>query len=173
MIPGEPPESQNVWARCFTTPACGAGLQAVRPSGSQDSHTPQLEEGPQPLSRPPPADMPPVNSEAFTKELPQPQQDDAASPANVRHTVYEKQVKDAAECMHKFREMIHTLEGILDAPQPATQDSGIEKLDYAREALVELTTNIKSCAWIQNIAECRLEVAAPLYLVFEMIIQVM
>ena len=61
VIPGEPPESQNVWARCFTAPACGAGLQAVRPSGSQDSHTPQLEEGPQPLSRPPPADMPPAD----------------------------------------------------------------------------------------------------------------
>ena len=159
-------------------PACGAGLQAVRPSDSRDSLTPQLENGPQPLSRPPPADMPPadmppVDSEAFTKELPQPQQDDAASPANMRHTVFEKQVKDAAECMQKFCEMIHTLEGILDASQPATQDSEIEKLDYAREALVELTTKIKCCAWIQNIAECRLEVAAPLYLVFEMIIPVM
>ena len=98
--------------------------------------------------------MPPVDSEAFTKELPQPQQDDAASPANVRHTVFEKQVKDAAECM-KFCEMIHTLEGILDAPQPTTQDSDIEKLDTAREALVELTTKNNPCAWIQNIAECR------------------
>ena len=114
-----------------------------------------------------------MNSEAFTKELPQPQQDDAASPANVRHTVFEKHVKDAAECMQKFREMINTLEGILDASQPATQDSEIEKLDYAREALVELTTNIQHCAWIQNIAECRREVAALLYLLFKMSIPVM
>ena len=105
--------------------------------------------------------------------LPQHQQDDAASPANVRHTVFEKQVKDAAECMQKFREMIHTLEGILSASQPATQDSEIGKLDYYREALVELTTKNKRCAWIQNVAECRLEVAAPLYLIFEMIIPVM
>ena len=55
VIPGEPPENQNVWDRCFygltqlqelaTAPECGAGLQAVRPSGSQDSLTPPASAG--------------------------------------------------------------------------------------------------------------------------------
>ena len=73
--------------------------------------TPQLEEGPQPLSRPPPADMPPadmppvVSSEALTQAPSQPRQEDAASPASVRHTVFEQQVEDAEECIQKLRNM--------------------------------------------------------------------
>ena len=42
-----------------------------------------------------------------------------------------------------------------------------------REHLVELATKIRETARVQNIAECRLEVAAPLYLIFKMIIPVM
>ena len=97
VIPGEPPESLKVWARC----SYGlAQLQAHTTAGG----------GPQPLSRPPPADMPPadmppVYSEALTQEPSQPQQDDAASPASVRHTVFEQQVEDAEECIQKLRNM--------------------------------------------------------------------
>ena len=41
------------------------------------------------------------------------------------------------------------------------------------QRMKDLTTKIKGCAWIQNIAACSLEVASPLYLIFKMIIPVM
>ena len=57
------------------------------------------------------------------------------------------------ECIHKLREIIDALH------------------DEQREK--DLTTKIKDCARIQNIAECSLEVASPLYLIINMIIPVM
>ena len=106
--------------------------------------------------------MPPVYSEALTQEPSQPRQDDAASPASVRHTVLEQQVKDAEEGIQKLRKM---------------RKNAFR--NYARmhseitQRVKDLTTKIKGCAWIQNIAACSLEVASPLYLIFKMIIPVM
>ena len=62
--------------------------------------------------------------------------------------------------------MMDKLEDILERSQPDTQAR-------IRETLVELATKIRESARVQNIAECRLEVAAPLYLIFKMIIPVM
>ena len=119
------------------------------------------------MSRPPPADMPPadmppVYSEALTQEPSQPQQDDAASPASVRHTVFEQQVEDAEECIQKLRNMRNNA-----FRNYASMHSDIT------QRVQDLTTNIKDCARIQNIAELSLEVASPLYLIFKMIIPVM
>ena len=75
-------------------------------------------------------------------------------------------MKEAEECMQSCFEQIDKLEDILEVSQPDTQ-AGI------RETLVELATKIREIARVQNIAECRLEVAAPLYLIFKMIIPVM
>ena len=65
--------------------------------------------------------------------------------------------------------MIDKLEDILEASQPDT--GGLTT--KIRETLVELTTTIRESARVQNIAECRLEVAAFLYLIFKLIIPVM
>ena len=56
------------------------------------------------------ADMPPVDLEALTQELPQPQQDDAASPEDVRHEVFEQQVEDAEECIQKLRKTLDAID---------------------------------------------------------------
>ena len=109
---------------------------------------------PQPLSRPPPADMPPVGLEAVKQGLPRCHQGRAASPEDVRETAaLEQQVKDAEECIQKLRKTLDAID------------------DRKREK--ELSTQIKGCARIQNIAACSLEVASPLYLIFNMIIPVM
>ena len=110
-----------------------------------------------------PEDMLPEDSEALAP--PQPQRDDAASPSNVCHTMEEQQVKEAEECMRSCREKIGQLEDMLEGAQPNTR---VE----IHQLLVELTTKMRDCARVQNIAECRLEVAAPLYLIFKLIIPV-
>ena len=130
VIPGEPPESRNVWARCFY------GLTQLQ------AHT--TAGGGAPTPEPPAAcghaaaDMPPVYSEALTQEEPsQPRQDDAASPASVRHTVFEQQVEDAEECIQKLRNM---------------RKNAFR--NYARmhseitQRVKDLTTKTKGCAWI-------------------------
>ena len=71
--------------------------------------------------------------------------------------------------MQYYREMINKLADILEASQPDT-DGLATKI---RETLVELTTKIRESARVQNIAECRLVVVAPLYLILKMIIPVM
>ena len=101
------PHGRQLWAHRYhghplqqfqalaTAPEFGVGLQAARrPSDSQDSHTPQLEEGPPPLNCLPLVGM---YSEAVTRVffLLEPQPDDAATPQHVRHKVFEKQAKDA------------------------------------------------------------------------------
>ena len=113
--------------------------------------------------------MLPGDSEAFRRAPPQPQQDDAVSPSEVGHTVFEEQVKEVEKCMRSCREMIDKLEDILEASQPDTGGLGTK----IRETLVELVTKNLDSARVQNIAECRLEVAASLYLIFKMIIPVM
>ena len=71
--------------------------------------------------------------------------------------------------MQCCREMIDKLEDILEASQPDTAGGlGTE----IRETLTELTTKIRDSARVRNIAECRLEVAASLYLIFKLIIPV-
>jgi len=56
-----------------------------------------------------------------------------------------------------------------DLLERSPEDTQVEIHQY----LVTLTTKIRDFARVQNIAECRLEVAAPLYLIFKMIIPVM
>ena len=98
---------------------------------------------PQPLSCPPPAAMPPPCHQGR-----------AALPQDVRDpAVLEQQVRDAEECIQNLR---NTLDAIDD-----------------RKRKEELTTKIKECARRQNIAACCLEVASPLYLIFNMIIPVL
>ena len=58
--------------------------------------------------------------------------------------------------------MIDKLEDILEASQPDTGGLA-EKI---RETMVQLATKIRESSRVQNIAECRLEVAASLYLIF-------
>ena len=111
--------------------------------------------------------MLPEDSEALAP--PQPRRDDAVSPSNVCHTVFEEQVKVAEEFMQYCREKIAELEDILEASQPDTAGGLLTKM---RETLAELTTKIRDSARVQNIAECRLEVAASLYLIFKLIIPV-
>ena len=97
---------------------------------------------------------------------PQPPQDHAVSPSEVDPTVFHEQGEEAEQIMRSCREMICRLEDKLDLAQPHTQVR-------IREHLGELATKIRETARVQNIAECRLEVAAPLYLIFKMIIPVM
>ena len=79
-------------------------------------------------------------------------------------------MKVAETCLQYYREQIVQLEDILEASQPDTAGGLGTKI---RETLTELTTTIRDSARVQNIAECRLEVAASLYLIFKMIIPVM
>ena len=171
-------DTQGVWG---APPQFAAGLREVKAearegsssseageiSGSPDSPTPLLE-GPEPPSRSPLADMLPEDSEPLVP--PQPQRDDAVSPSNVCHTAEEQQVKAAEECMQSCFEQIVQLEDILEASQPDTGGLVAEKI---RETMVQLVTTIRESSRVQNIAECRLEVAASLYLIFKMIIPVM
>ena len=53
-------------------------------------------------------------------EPPKPQWDDAASPLDVRHTVFEEQAKEAEDCMQYYREIIDKLLDMLEASQPDT-----------------------------------------------------
>ena len=78
--------------------------------------------------------MLPEDSEALAP--PQPQRDDAVSPSDVCHTVFEEQVKVAEKCMQYCREMIDKLEDILEASQPDTGGLATK----IRETLVELAT---------------------------------
>ena len=100
------------------------------------------------------------------RPAPQPPRDNAVSPAEVDHTVSEKQGEEAERCMRACREMIDRLEDMLEKAEKDTQVR-------ITETLVEMAAKINACARVQNIAECRLEVAAPLYLIFKMIIPMM
>ena len=102
-------------------------------------------------------------------EPPKPQWDDAVSPLDVRHTVFEEQAKEAEDCMQYYREIIDKLQDMLEASQPDT-DGLATKI---RGTLAELSTTIRESARVQNIAECRLQVAASLYVIFKLIIPVM
>jgi len=143
-----------------------------RPSPGQDtsevsgSEKPQLV--PKPPNQPPPAEMSrrPSLLEDCRRTPPQPPQDNAVSPSEVDPAVFHKQGEEAEQLMQSFREMIRRLEDKLEGAQPDTQVR-------IREQLVEFATKIRETARVQNIAECRLEVAAPLYLIFKMIIPVM
>ena len=81
--------------------------------------------------------------------------------------MFEDQVLEAAIFMRSCCEMIDKLEDrIIEVSQPDTRSR-------IQETLVELAAKIKEGARVRNIAECRLEVAASLYLIFKMIIPVM
>ena len=101
--------------------------------------------------------------EEVRRPPPQPPQDNAVSPSEVDPAVSEEQGEEAEKCMRSCREFFGKLEDMLEGAQPDTQVK-------IRETLVELATTIRESARVQNIAECRLEVAAPLYLIFKMII---
>ena len=85
--------------------------------------------------------------------------DNAVSPSEVNPTVSEGQGEEAEKIMQSCRELICRLEDKLEGAQP-------DKQVRIREHLVELATKIRETARVQNIAECRLEVAASLYLIF-------
>ena len=87
------------------------------------------------------------------------------SPSEVGHAVFEAQVKEAELCMQLCRDMIDNFEDILEGSPPDMQGR-------IRETLEELAAKVKESARVQNIAECRLEVAASLYLIFKLIIPV-
>ena len=148
----------------------GEGLGEVpksEDSSSSSEDTPPQLEGPQPPAHPPPAEMLPGDPDAFRRAPPQPQQDDAVSPSEVRHRVFEDQVLEAGIFMRSCCEMLEKLEDrIIEVSQPDTRAR-------IQETLAELAAKIKEGARVQNIAECRLEVAASLYLIFKMIIPVM
>ena len=93
-------------------------------------------------------------------------QDDAVSPENVSHTVAQQQALDAGKHMEFYYEMFQQLQDLLTTCDPAYQ-SGI------KQSMKEMTAKLRDSASIQSIAKCRLEVAAPLYLIFKMMIQVM
>ena len=59
--------------------------------------------------------------EEVKRTPPQPPQDNAVSPAEVGHKLFEAQVKEAESCMQCCREMIDKLEDILEVSQPDTQ----------------------------------------------------
>ena len=80
--------------------------------------------------------------------------------------MFHEQGEEAEQIMRSCREMICRLEDKLEGAQPDAQVR-------IREQLVEFATKIRETARVRNIAECRLEVAAPLYLIFKMIIPVM
>ena len=104
--------------------------------------------------------MLPGDPDAFRRAPPQPQQDDAVSPSEVRHRVFEDQVLEAGIFMRYCCEMFDKLEDrIIEVSQPDTRAR-------IQETLAELAAKIKEGARVQNIAECRLEVAASLYLIF-------
>jgi len=158
-----PPWRASTGEERARAPVFGEGLGEV--PNSEDSSTssedtpPQLE-GPQPPAHPPPAEMLPGDPDAFRRAPPQPQQDDAVSPSEVRHRVFEDQVKETAIFMRSCCEMFDKLEDrIIEVSQPDTRAR-------IQETLAELAAKIKEGARVQNIAECRLEVAASLYLIF-------
>ena len=114
VIPGEPPESQGAcWARPegptqlqerAAAPEFGAGLgevQAEAREGSSSSEAREISGLPlsAPPSRPPPADMLPEDMLPEDSEALLARRDDAVSPSNVCHTVFEEQVKVAEKCM--------------------------------------------------------------------------
>ena len=102
----------------------------------------------------------------LTPRLPQPRDDDAVSPKEVGQAECQEQVEEAEKFMRSCREKIGQLQDMSEEVQPEN------RVEY-HQLLVELTTKMRDCARVQNIVECRLEVAAPLYLIFKMIIPVM
>ena len=144
-------------------PAFGEGLGEVpqsEDSSSSSVDTPPQLEGPQPPAHPPPAEMLPGDPDAFRRAPPQPQQDDAVSPSEVRHRVFEDQVLEAEIFMQSCCEMCDNLEDrIMEVPQQDTRER-------IQETLAELAAKIKEGMRAQNIAELRLEAAASLYLIF-------
>ena len=145
---------------------------------SQDCHTPQLEGRPltpeddptQQLQQEPAAKrrktQPPLPQQPQPPPPVENAQDDAVSPENVSHTVAQQQALDAGKHMEFYYEMFQQLQDLLTTCDPAHQ-SGI------KQSMKEITAKLRDNASIQIIAKCRLEVTAPLYLIFKMMIQVM
>ena len=163
-----PPESeqQGVWAHPKGVDrriARGDRQDGVIPAGPDTSETPQLL--PRAPNQPPPADVGHRDGllDEVRRPAPQPPRDNAVSPAEVDHTVPEEQGEEAERCMRACREMIDRLEDMLEETEEDTQVR-------ITETLAEMAAKISACARVQNIAKCRLEVAAPLYLIFKMII---
>ena len=100
--------------------------------------------------------------EEVRRPPPQPPQDNAVSPSEVDPTVSEEQGEEAEKCMRSCREMIGKLEDMLEETEEDTQVR-------ITETLAKMAAKISACARVQNIAKCRLEVAAPLYLIFAVI----
>ena len=176
------PESRGVFARPVFRGGATQEERAAAPElerGDRQQHDviPKAENTPTPPSRSshgqdtsdasaPRPKLRLVQQPQLTPRLPQPRDDDAVSPKEVGQEECEEQVEEAEKFMRSCREKIGQLEDMLEGAQP---DTHVE----IHQLLVELTTKMRDCARVQNIAECRLEVAAPLYLIFKMIIPVM
>ena len=110
--------------------------------------------------------MPPVYSEALTQEPSQPQQDDAASPEHVCHTRAQRQAQAAGQRVEFYYQMFQELDDLLTSCSPDSRPS-------IETTMMEATAKLRDNARIHNMAACSLEVAAPLYLIFTMMIPVM
>ena len=104
-----------------------------------------------------PANPPPV---------PQCHQDTAESPFDVAEDTFREQLRETNEFLQWCRTAIDRLDESLQVSAPHIQEQ-------IRKMLVELAGKVKEGARVQAIGEDSLEVAAPLYLVFEVIIPVM
>ena len=93
-------------------------------------------------------------------------QDDAVSPENVSQTVAQQQALDVGKHMEFYYEMFKQLEDLVTTCHPDYQSD-------IKQSMKVVTAKLRDSASIQSIAKCRLEVAAPLYLIFKMMIQVM
>jgi len=136
--------------------------------------------GPPPESVPPPAagdtqagdtgagDTAALAAALSANALPVPQceQDRAVSPFDVGTDTFVQQVADAEEFLTWCRKAMDTLDQYMQTATPVVQGQ-IQKM------LGELAGKVKKAARVQAIGEGSLEVDAPLYLVFEVIIPVM
>ena len=98
--------------------------------------------------------------------MPRSQQDNAVSPLEVGHEVFVAQVANAELFVQWCRQVIDKFEDYMQVSTPDMQRR-------IREMLGELAGKVKEGARVQAIGEASLEVAAPLFLVFEVIIPVM
>ena len=104
-----------------------------------------------------PANAPPV---------PQCHQDTAESPFDVAQDTFREKLRETNDFLQWCRTAIDRLDESLQVSAPHIQEQ-------IRAMLVDLAGKVKEGARVQAIGEDSLEVAAPLYLVFELIIPVM
>ena len=98
--------------------------------------------------------------------VPQYHQDTEESPFEVAQDTYREKLRETNEFLQWCRTVIDRLDESLQVSAPHIQEQ-------IRKMLVALAGKVKEGARVQAIGEDSLEVAAPHYLVFEVIIPVM